>query len=226
MSFTGSSGGGFTGKSTGGEKDGGVEVLPEFSMRWGNDVLRVQMDCPGLTVNVGAASLCDVVTQALLVHHARAIKAGRRPGGAGQAPLDPDGGQGRLAAEGGRPSARGFTGKEDSLPNILTRYPMRVSKKPVRIGGRVEASGPRARGRRRPSAPMMGIAARAEIGPANALHAKWLIDEYNSGHEFFAVVGDADRVITKVVADYLAGAFSGEPRTYTAGAIRAREIGG
>jgi hypothetical protein len=219
--FGGSSGGSFGG--SGGDKEGPVEVLPAWKMRWGNDVLNVTLESEGLSVNVGAASLCDYVSTALLMHHSAAIKAGRRAGGSAQAKLDPDGGQGRLAAEGKRPSARGFTGKAESLPNILTRSAIRMQEKPVRIGGRVEQSGPRQKGKRRPTSPKMGYAAHATIHPATNLHAQWLIDEAGRGNEYFQVVGDADKVITKVVADYLATAANGEDRTYQKGSFRASD---
>lgn len=222
--FGGGSGRTFTGRG-GTDGEDSFPVLPEVHMRWGNDVLSVSLDSQGLEINVGAASLCDYVSRALLLHHANAIKSGRRASGSTQAKLDPDGGQGRLAAEGKRPSARGYTGKDESLPNVLTRSALRVSQRPVRIGT-TAASGPRQKRRSGPRAPVMGFTAHANIEPANALHAQWLIDEAGRGHEFFSVIGESDHVITKVVADYLATAFDGTTRYYERGKVRAGEIGG
>ena len=221
--FGGDSGrGGFSG-SGGGENEGTFVVIPPYNAKWGNDVFKVEIQGDALELSIGAGSLCDAVSTALLLHHSRAIKAGRRPGGASQAPLDPDGGQGRLAAEGKRPSARGFTGKDESLPNVLTRTAIRLSKGEVRIGGSTRAAGPRQKGKRGPTSPNMGFSAIANIEPANALHAQWLIDEASRGHEFFAIVGESDAVVTKVVADYLATVTDG-PRTFEKRRFQARDV--
>lgn len=222
MSFSGSGGGSFSGKR-GSEQEGTFVVLPEIKQRWGNDVLHVEIQGEALELSIGAGSLCDAVSTALLIHHANAIKSGRRPGGASQAPLDPEGGQGRLATEGKRPSVRGFTGKAESLPNLLTRSAISLSKGEVRIGGSQRASGPRQKGRRGPTSPNMGFSATATIRPANALHEQWLVDEAGMGHEYFSVVGESDHVITKVVADYLATVTDG-PRTYEKRRFQARDV--
>lgn len=222
MSFAGGNRGpGFSGKR--GESEGDFVVLPEIKQKWKGDVLNVELQGEPLHVSIGAGSLCDAVSTALLIHHSNAIKAGRRPGGASQAPLDPDGGQGRLAKEGKRPSARGFTGKAESLPNVLTRSPISLSKGEVRIGGSQRASGPRQKGRRGPTSPNMGFSATATIRPANALHEQWLVDEAALGHEYFSVVGESDHVVTKVVADYLATVVDGT-RYYEKRRFQARDV--
>lgn len=229
MTFTGGTPTGFTGsKSRGTDQDGTATVLPAFKMRWGNDVLSVEMESEGLELAIGASSLVDYVSTALLLHHVAAIKAGRTPGGSAQAKLKPDAGQGRLAAEGKRPAARGWTGKQENLPDLLTRSVI-TSQEGVTLE-RGTASGPRqrsAKGRLMGSpkaATRMGVSATATIRPGNNLHAQWLIDEGALGHEYFAIVGEADGVITKVVADYLATVLDG-PRYYEKGKFQARDAG-
>lgn len=222
MSF-GGGGSSFSGKR-GGENEGTFVVLPAMKARWGNDVFKVEIEGDALELSIGAGSLCDAVSTALLLHHAQAIKAGRRPGGSSQAPLDPEGEQGRAANAGHRPRARGFTGNPDSLPNVLTRSAITLSNGEVRIGGKHSVAGPRQKGKRGPTSPNMGFSAVATVGPANNLHAQWLIDQAGQGYEFFSIVGDSDRVVTEAVSVYL-GTITDGPRTYEKRKFQARDAG-
>lgn len=159
----------------------------------GRIALDIKIDSEGLDVAIGAASLCDYVSRALLQHHADAIEEGRRPSGGAQAPLDPEGQQGRKAAEGRRPNIRGNTGTDRSIPRLLKRSEVRSTGKVVRIGRGGE----------------LGFTAHATIYPGAGLQGQFISDEADQGIEYFAVTGDADRVIEQVVVDYLATVFDG-----------------
>lgn len=221
MSFSGGSGGGFT--KRGGTNEGTFVAIPPYKAKWGNDVFQVRIDGEALELAIGAGSLCDAVSTALLLHHTRMITAGRVPSGGAQRRLDPDAQQGRRAAKGQRPNVRGFTGNAESFPNILTRSAISLSKGEVRIGGTERASGPRQKGKRGPTSPKMGFSASATINPGKGLQAKWLQEEFGLGVEYFAVVGASDRVVTEAVADYLATVTNG-PRSYEKRRFQARDV--
>lgn len=185
------------GKRSGGKPEIPMEVMQKRKKgarvaSGGLIAIHVVFDAEELTAAIGAASLCDYVSRGLLMHHADAIERGQRPSGGPQAPLDPDGEQGRQAAKGKRPSARGNRGRPGSLPPNLTRSAVRATGKVVRIGG-----------------GMLGFTARAEIYPAFAKQAEWIAKEEALGHEFFSVTGEADAVIEEIVVDYLATVFDG-----------------
>jgi hypothetical protein len=182
--------------------------------------LDVRIDQDEFSVAIGALSLCDAVSRALLALHADAIEDGQRAGGGAQAPLDPEGHQGRKAAHGERPAARGNTGTAKAIPPNLTRGPIKGGTKPVSVGQAVSfSSGSRAP---RQKTTLIGVKADADIYPMFAGQAKFIDEEASRGVEYFFVDGKADRVIEDVVADYLATVFDGE-RYYDPSKTTAKE---
>lgn len=153
----------------------------------------VRIDSEEFAVAIGAASLCDYVSRGLLLHTAGSIETGKRPSGGAQRPLDPEGQQGRKAAEGRRPNTRGNTGTERSIPQLLTRSEVRATGKVTRIGRGGE----------------LGYTAHATIYPGAGLQGQFIAEEDAQGIEYFAVTGDADRVIEQVVVDYIATCMDG-----------------
>lgn len=80
-----------------------------------------------------AASLVDYVADVVLAQTRDAIMRGESPAGGPQRPLDPEGQQGREAAHGRRPTARGYTGKRNSFPMKIRRAKMRKSPGYARV---------------------------------------------------------------------------------------------
>lgn len=168
--------------------------------------LTIQMDTEALTVAIGAASLADAVSTALLAHHAASIEAGLRPAGGRQAPLDPEARQGIRAKQGKRPDARGNTGRPSAIPPNLTRGQM--------DRGRTVSAGKSGR---------LQVEATARIFPAGRGQGKFIEEEAALGNEFFSVDGSADRVIEDAVIDYMARVFNGT-RYYSSEEIKAKEL--
>jgi len=168
--------------------------------------IEVQIESDGLDVAIGASSLCDAVSTAILGHTSLAIEDGNLPSGGPQRPLDPKGRQGKRATEGARPDVRGNTGLPNSFPRALTRSALRTSGRPVKIGGK-----------------MLGYAAHATIGAGVPKQNSFLALEAGRGVEYFSVSGEVDTLVTRVVFDYLATILDG-PRTYTAKARRADSL--
>lgn len=168
--------------------------------------LEVRMDVEPLTAAVGAASLCDYVSRALLVHTSESIMRGNRPEGGRQKPLDQDGQQGERARRGERPNVRASTGTPGNLPANLTRSQVRSTGGLVRIG----------RG------GQLGYTAHATITVGNVLQNRFLAEEDAMGIEYFSVEGAADRVIEDVVIDYLATVFDGV-RHYDGSKVKAHQ---
>lgn len=180
--------------------------------------LDVRIDQDGLSAAIGALSLVDAVSRALLMHHARSISEGKRPAGGAQAPLDQDGTQGKRARAGKRPNIRGNTGKPSSIPPKFTRGEVKGGTRPVRIetpdiGARI---GPKRSAR-------IGVSASADVYPGRAGQQRFMDDEASEGIEYLAVDGSADRVIEDVVIDYLATVFDGT-RYYNPEKTRAEEL--
>lgn len=167
--------------------------------------LDVRVDSDELTAAIGALSLADAITRALLAHHAEAIAAGVRPSGGAQVALDPAGHQGKEAAKGRRPNVRGNTGTAKAMPPNLTRSEVKGGTKAISIGARPDFGG--RGGPKRAGA--IGVKATADIYPMFAGQAKFIDEQDAAGIEFFAVDGRADRVIEDVVIDYLATVFDG-----------------
>lgn len=203
-----------------GKPEPAIPVLGQTKSTQGGGKLgiQIQITSEALDIAIGPQSLCDVVTRALTKHHAESIAQGKRPGGGSQEPLDPKGEQGRRAADGNRPKARGNTGKPTSLPETLTRYPIKASGRIVTIGSPPKdvKIGPR-------RAARIGTQATAVISPALENQAKWIDEEASEGNEFFAVDGLADRVIEDAVIDYMATVFDGV-RSFSPEQVKARDI--
>lgn len=180
--------------------------------------LDVRITQDEMLVSIGALSLVDYVSRALLAHHASSIAEGRRPAGGMQAQLDPDGAQGKRARAGKRPNVRGNTGKPSSIPPKFTRGEIKGGTRPVNLGsidGNVRI-GPR-------RAPVIGVSASADLYPGRAGQQRFMDDEASEGIEYLAVDGAADRVIEDVVIDYLAKVFDGT-RYYNPEKTRAEEL--
>jgi hypothetical protein len=181
--------------------------------------LDVRIEQDELTVSIGALSLCDYVSRALLEHTARAISDGQRPAGGSQVPLDSRGHQGREALAGKRPMARGNTGTAKAIPPNLTRSEVKGGGRIVTIGASPDF-GRNGQGPKR--AGTLGVSATADIYPMFAGQAKFIDEESALGVDYFAVDGIADRVIEDVVIDYLATVFDGE-RYYDPSKTTAKE---
>lgn len=73
----------------------------------------------GLTIDLDAQEWGDEIGRELLKHVKESIMAGLSPNGASNPPLDPDGNQGRRAARGERPRARGFTSERKFIDSLI-----------------------------------------------------------------------------------------------------------
>lgn len=163
--------------------------------------LEVRVDSNELTIAVGAESLADAISAALLAHHAKCIAEGKRPTGGAQRPLDPTGRAGKAARLGIRPDARGNTGLPSSLPNNLRRIAAPTSGKTVTIPA-VAGIGP---------ARAQTLQTMSEVGIGTGVpgQEKFVDAQEALGVDLFSVEGDADKVIDAAIAAYMAKVFDG-----------------
>ncbi len=187
-----------------------VQAKRSFSSARGAFGMEIRIESDELTINIGAASLADYVSRALLMHTAQSIATGQRAAGGSQARLKEGGIANRQAKVGKRDNIRGSTNKPGAITNTLTRGEIKVS------GNRTVA----AASGKRPA--RVGTVAVADIYPASFVQSVWLIGEAAQGNEYFAVEGNAERVIDDAVVDYLMGVFDG-PRFYDSESTTARE---
>lgn len=150
--------------------------------------------------------LLAIMSDVVMLQHRNAILAGARASGGQQPALDPDGVQGKLAAEGKRPDFRGVTG--DNSPNAFPATLQRSKIKRLyntRIGtATVTRGGVRSRKAR------IGAKAGVTISAAKR-HDAWLAREAALGVEYFFVDGDVDRLIDAQLSAWLAQAMLGPP---------------
>lgn len=162
---------------------------------------RVALD---IHMQLDAVPLLDHVTDVMMAQHLESIVSGQRAdGGGSQKPLVRGGQQGRLAAEGIRPDARGFTGRSIRPfgPNIV-RKEIRVLQKPVTFQRSVERLGIRFREK------IEGTKAKTSIQP-DPIHLGWLVTEGDRGVEYFYVDGLISRLIDMALAQWLGVALDG-----------------
>ena len=72
----------------------------------------------GLEIDIDAQEWGDEIARALLKHVKESIMAGKSPSGSPNPPLDSRGWQGKRAAKGLRPKARGFTDKRKFIDSL------------------------------------------------------------------------------------------------------------
>lgn len=145
-----------------------------------------------------AASLVDYVADVILSEHMHAITSGEMPGGGAQVPLSERGQQGKRAAAGHRPKARGFTPKRGTFPMKIRRG---------KLSGQKRASGPVQKGGKAPRA--VNDTAKVTIQP-HSKHQLFVASEAKKGIGYFSVDGKVADRINAAVGEWIGAAIAGE----------------
>lgn len=187
-----------------------VEVLPKRKVTKKSANHEIQLEQDGYHPNVGAGSLCDAISTALLAWHMEAIQTGERGDGPPQEKLNPNAQQGTLAKQGKRPNVRGWTGGARALPLELTRTEIRATGKSVIIDRRSGKT---------------GTTAHANVQPGGNLHDDFLKREHDErGIEYLFVTGEAEKIIDATLVAFMETYDDEKGRNYTAGRIKAKDL--
>lgn len=167
-----------------------------------------------LDIMLDSAALLDFTSIALALHHRESILAGQRADGGSQKALVSAGTQGKLAAKGARPRARGNRGsltKTVGFADGVTRSAIEQTLRQTKA---------------QKQSQQVTVAARCTIGPSK-LHEGFVSrDADKSGVEYFFVSGEAERVIDKAVDAWLENLLTGKPVTWTKTELLAKGMSG
>jgi len=139
-----------------------------------------------VTTDVAAAfdavTLCELLTNRVLIAHRAAIEGGVRADGGGSQPaLNPDGGSGADAKAGRRPSLRGVTAKR--------AFPRTLQRTAPKVAGTKMSSG------------RQGTRAKATISAAPVLRG-WLQREQARGVGYFQSGGEIRELAQRVLLEW------------------------